>query len=55
MSILLSIFGFGLAIYFAYSAGFVAFFSLAGLLPIRSATGLNDSETPRRFLVLIPA
>lgn len=55
MSILLSIFGFGLAIYFAYSAGFVAFFSLVGLLPIRRAAGLNDSETQRRFLVLIPA
>lgn len=55
MNVLMSIIGLALAIYFAYSAGFIALFSLAGLMPVRRPIRLSADTPLRRFLVLIPS
>ena len=55
MNVLMSIIGLALAIYFAYSAGFIALFSLAGLMPIRRPIKVSADTPLRRFLVLIPS
>ncbi len=55
MNVVLTLIGLVAALYFAYSAGFVALFSVAGSLAKRRVLTWKEQDVKRRFLVLIPA